>query len=500
MYKIFSLIIVLFFSLESHSKEDFKNDLKNDVNIALTLLPESLDPIKAWNFQHLMLMQCYYQVLLRIDESGSLIGDLAEKWEISNKNKTYTFYLNKNAKFHNGESVTANDVAWSISSHFWNESESENGIYLEKILSVSKKLNKGEIHPSLVVINSHTIQFNLKNEYPPFLYVLCIPSFSIFKENKLNSTKFIGSGPFVPELDKNLSKLVMTSFDLYSNNKPEINKITAIKLRDKIEISELLSKKRIDIIIGATRGFVEDLELPSEYELIYMSNLTFTHIFFNLNKKLYGDKKLRKYLTFLIQDSFKKEPLSKFYNYNPHYFPKGVMQIHYYKEKNEMNYYSKLYIKSKMEITKELNILIIKNYFSDKMIKRVDELFADLGVKIKWNFVGANFISEINKGNYDLFVGGYSGNFPDPDGYLEPLRIGSIPSGKLLKELDKHRFTSDPIERLNKYSNSFKEFEDEYYFIPLFQTTVPIIKKKNVHIPEGKYGYETELWKILLEK
>jgi peptide/nickel transport system substrate-binding protein len=40
--------------------------------------------------------------------------ELAERWEISPDNKVYTFFLRKNATFHDGKPVTAKDVKWSF--------------------------------------------------------------------------------------------------------------------------------------------------------------------------------------------------------------------------------------------------------------------------------------------------------------------------------------------------------------------------------------------------
>src|SRR2546422_7238668 len=39
---------------------------------------------------------------------------LAEKWETSADGRTWTFHLAKNARFHNGDPVTAEAVRWSF--------------------------------------------------------------------------------------------------------------------------------------------------------------------------------------------------------------------------------------------------------------------------------------------------------------------------------------------------------------------------------------------------
>ena len=45
---------------------------------------------------------------------GDLTGDLAESWEISSDNLTWTFHLRKGVTWHDGEPFTANDVKFSF--------------------------------------------------------------------------------------------------------------------------------------------------------------------------------------------------------------------------------------------------------------------------------------------------------------------------------------------------------------------------------------------------
>lgn len=47
-------------------------------------------------------------------DASVIVPELAERWEISADKKTYTFYLRKNATFHDGTPVTAKDVKWSF--------------------------------------------------------------------------------------------------------------------------------------------------------------------------------------------------------------------------------------------------------------------------------------------------------------------------------------------------------------------------------------------------
>jgi peptide/nickel transport system substrate-binding protein len=58
-------------------------------------------------------MRWMFSSLLRFDEKLDLIGDLAERWERSADDRTLTFGLRKNAVWHDGHPVTADDVIFT---------------------------------------------------------------------------------------------------------------------------------------------------------------------------------------------------------------------------------------------------------------------------------------------------------------------------------------------------------------------------------------------------
>jgi peptide/nickel transport system substrate-binding protein len=58
-----------------------------------------------------------YDALLTYDLQGNVIGNIAEKYSLSDDGLTWTFNIRKGVKFHNGDPMTAADVVWSIQ-HF----------------------------------------------------------------------------------------------------------------------------------------------------------------------------------------------------------------------------------------------------------------------------------------------------------------------------------------------------------------------------------------------
>ncbi|HET6317343.1 MAG TPA: ABC transporter substrate-binding protein, partial [Chloroflexota bacterium] len=71
---------------------------------------ESMDPIvidSLWGW-------AMYDALLTFDPQGNVIGNVAESYDITPDGLTWTFKIRKGIKFWNGDPLTAQDVAWSL--------------------------------------------------------------------------------------------------------------------------------------------------------------------------------------------------------------------------------------------------------------------------------------------------------------------------------------------------------------------------------------------------
>ncbi|MBI4239469.1 peptide ABC transporter substrate-binding protein [Candidatus Uhrbacteria bacterium] len=78
--------------------------------------PRSINPVLvANNDVDRDLVNLVFSGLLRYDSDRKIIPDLAESYEVSQDEKTYTFYLKKNIQWHDGEPLTADDVVFTFS-------------------------------------------------------------------------------------------------------------------------------------------------------------------------------------------------------------------------------------------------------------------------------------------------------------------------------------------------------------------------------------------------
>ena len=75
---------------------------------------DTLNPIYASTQSERSAGQLIFSSLLRYDASNNLESDLAESYKTSADGKTYTVQLRKNATWHDGQPVTAKDVAFTL--------------------------------------------------------------------------------------------------------------------------------------------------------------------------------------------------------------------------------------------------------------------------------------------------------------------------------------------------------------------------------------------------
>ena len=80
----------------------------------VTLAPKWLDPAETEAFSTpFMVLYAIHDALVKPMPGGLNTPSLAESWQESKDHLSFTFTLRRNARFHNGEPVTAEDVKFS---------------------------------------------------------------------------------------------------------------------------------------------------------------------------------------------------------------------------------------------------------------------------------------------------------------------------------------------------------------------------------------------------
>ena len=133
-----------------------------------------------------------------------VVPDLAERWDVSDDGRVYTFHLRKDAKFHDGKPVTAEDVRWSLERVADPNTLSPVAEqYLSDIVGVSAKLAGQESSISgLQVVDQHTIRITIDEPKSYFLAKLTYPTAFILDQKNVegDGDEWLrqpnGTGPF----------------------------------------------------------------------------------------------------------------------------------------------------------------------------------------------------------------------------------------------------------------------------------------------------------------
>ena len=138
--------------------------------------PQGLDPhIVTGVPEHHLLISLCEGLTIANPRGGENLPGVAESWQISEDGKTYTFFLNKNAKWSNGDPLVAEDFVWSwerILTPSLGSQYPDMLYYLEGAADFHQGKNSDFSSVGVKAINDHELKVILKNPTPFFIRLL----------------------------------------------------------------------------------------------------------------------------------------------------------------------------------------------------------------------------------------------------------------------------------------------------------------------------------------
>ncbi len=122
--------------------------------------PESLDPAISSGQPEARIYMALYQGLVEYDpKTLNPIPALAERWDINNDSSEFVFHMRKNARWSNGDPITASDFVYSIRRALSPEIASRNA-YLAYYIKYAQAYNSG----GLFVLDPQSNKFLLEQD------------------------------------------------------------------------------------------------------------------------------------------------------------------------------------------------------------------------------------------------------------------------------------------------------------------------------------------------
>lgn len=180
-----------------------------------------VNPILPENTATSDVTKLVFNGLTRVNTKRLIEPDLAERWEVSADQKSYTFYLRKDVTWQDGQPFTARDVAFTVAAIQNPDSRSP--------LSANWQGIKFD------VVNDYTIKFMLPNSYTSFLSATTV---GILPHHLLDSIRLstlrinpfsqhpVGTGPYaLDNLSNDSGLIVLKANDKYFRKKPLISEV-----------------------------------------------------------------------------------------------------------------------------------------------------------------------------------------------------------------------------------------------------------------------------------
>lgn len=229
------LIAGIFAGCGDKSSEDTSEGIS--IFVGGTLFDGTLDPVKgAMSYGYSFINSG----LTQVNPSSEYVGDLAEKWSVSDDALKYTFKLRKGVKFHDGSDFTAEDVVFTYKTVKENQGNNEN-VDLSRLESVK-------------AADDYTVVFTLKEPYSSFLDQTAL--LGIVPSDSYDSKKFdtmpIGTGPWkVSQYDTD-QKIIVQAFGDYYGGAPSIPQVTMLNMDAETAIANAKSGDLDVVMVEST--------------------------------------------------------------------------------------------------------------------------------------------------------------------------------------------------------------------------------------------------------
>ena len=246
---------------------------------------KDLDPAKAYDTASYEIVEPMYDRLVTYKGTSSDIAPMvAQTWDVSQDGKTYTFHLNPDVKFWNGDPVTAQSFIDEFQRVLDPKLGSGGEGFLDPIVDGSTAYNKGQAQAvsGLSAPDPNTLVIKLTQPQPFLLDVLTMPFFSAVDQKFItqigdqafDTQKAMGSGPY--ELASYTgTQAVLTKnphyfmVDQYGNHYPYLDKVVLNVNKD-----DQLSGMHFQNGQTAFLGWNMDGSIPSSLYPKFMSDPT----------------------------------------------------------------------------------------------------------------------------------------------------------------------------------------------------------------------------------
>ena len=490
--------------------------------------PASLDPLKAVGLPEIQVIRDLFEGLTNQDAQGKIVPGVAQSWS-SNDNKTWVFTLRNNARWSNGDPVTAQDFVYSWQ-RLVDPKNSSPFAWFAGLSGIENAaaITKGEMTPDklgVVAQGKAQLKVTLDRPVPWFPALVAnvalfpVPQKTIAQEGDSWTApgKLVGNGAYqLSERVVNEKIVLIRNPDYWDDAHSVLTKVTFVPINEESSATKRYRANDVDITESFPKNMYAMLKktLPGE---VYTPDQLGTYYYaFNTQKGPTADVRVRKALSWSIDRKVIAEKVLGTGEKPAWHFTPDVtagfkplptfMQQH---DQNTLNAQAKALLTSAgYGPGKPLKLKLLYNTSEShqKIAIAVASMWKkNLGVDVTLeNQEWKTYIDSRNSGNFDVIRASWVGDYNEPSTFLNLLTSGNSSNISRFSNADydaviaKASKETNDQARNSDYNRAEQILAEQTPIAPIYQYTngrliKPWVKGYPITNPED-VAYSRELW------
>lgn len=432
------------------------------------------------------------------DENGNrlILPSLAKSWEISEDGREYTFHLQEDVKFSNGEALTASDVQYTFERLLTHPDSCNKDIV--NIIVGADALENGETDhlEGFRVLGDLDFVIAIEQPFEAFLACLTMPGASILDEETTTAAGdlfgkdpdwTIGTGSFVLSKWTPAEGMLLLANQSCWMGPPKCEGLDLRFITDAREIRRMFERGELDVLDIDEVGNAGEFFLHgSEYQdrIFSVPRIGITYIALNESMEPLNNVRVRKAMQMALD---RPMLLAAVYggrgNIENGIFPHGLYG--YNPELPEIPYdpdaakdlLVQAGYKDGFDLTVSVNSTSTRWELS--VLQMAASMWEDIGIRTKVEVIDeSEFMSLRKSGELACYTAQWMADFNDPDNFIytfygnshnTTFRSLCYPRVDVMSRVQMARTISDPAERISEYQDLERKIvQDDAAWIPLY--------------------------------
>jgi peptide/nickel transport system substrate-binding protein len=384
----------------------------NTIVMLIENSPTNLDPRVGTDAQSERIDELIFDALLRRDDHFNLLPALAERWENPDP-LTYIFHLQHGVKFHDGRPLTSKDVKWT----------------LDSVLNGTIRTPKAAAFKAIASVNApdeNTVIVHLKEPYVSLLWNVSEGAIGIVPAG--SGPEFnqhpIGSGPFRFVSQEQDKEVVLERDENYRGTKPALARVRFAVVPDATTRILELRKGSADLALNAmTADAIQTIRRRGELEVQQAPGTIYYYLAMNLRDPTLKDARVRRALAYAID----REALVKYLMGNNAQLADSILPPQHWAHTAGENYVHDVgqaraildeagYHAGKDGIRFHIIMKTSTEESTRLLSAALQQQLHEVGIALDIrSFEFATFLSDVMKGEFQLFSLRWIGGNEDPD-------------------------------------------------------------------------------------